>query len=100
MQVWRSTKQTLSINQSHIQLSEFFRQSPLAELAATEELDLSRDKSLSPDRFIGKGYSSGKRFRSDRSSYCKSLVFIITVLLNPSIDFILLISRYRCFHNP
>lgn len=52
MQVWLSTKQTLSINQSPAKLSEFFRQSPLAELAATGELDLTRDKSLSPDRFI------------------------------------------------
>jgi hypothetical protein len=52
MQVWRSTKQTLSINQFPAKLSEFFRQSPLAELAANGELDLSRDKSLSPDRFI------------------------------------------------
>lgn len=32
-------------------LSEFFRQSPLAEVAATGELDLSRDRSLSVDRF-------------------------------------------------
>jgi hypothetical protein len=52
MQVWRSTKQTLSINQSPTKLSEFFRQSPLAELAATEDLDLTRDKSLPTDRFI------------------------------------------------
>ncbi len=46
MQVWRSTKQTLSINQSPTKLSEFFQQSPLAELAATGELDLRRDRSL------------------------------------------------------
>jgi hypothetical protein len=52
MQVWRSTKQTSRVNQSPTKLSEFFRQSPLAELAANGELDLSRDKSLSPDRFI------------------------------------------------
>jgi len=52
MQVWRSTKQTLSLNQSPTKLSEFFRQSPLAELAATEDLDLTRDKSLPTDRFI------------------------------------------------
>lgn len=32
-------------------LSEFFRQSPLAEAAATEELDLSRDRNLPDDRF-------------------------------------------------
>jgi hypothetical protein len=52
MQVWRLTKQTLSLNQSPTKLSEFFRQSPLAELAATEDLDLTRDKSLPTDRFI------------------------------------------------
>jgi hypothetical protein len=52
MQVWRSTKQTLSLNKSPTKLSEFFRQSPLAELAATEDLDLTRDKSLPTDRFI------------------------------------------------
>jgi hypothetical protein len=52
MQVWRSTKQTSRVNQSPTKLSEFFRQSPLAEHAATGDLDLSRDKSLSPDRFI------------------------------------------------
>ena len=50
-QVWRSTKQTSRVNQSPTKLSEFFRQSPLAELAVNGELDLSRDKSLSPDRF-------------------------------------------------
>jgi hypothetical protein len=33
-------------------LSEFFRQSPLAEVAATGELDLSRDRTLPVDRFI------------------------------------------------
>ena len=52
MQVWRSTKQTYRVNQASTKLSEFFRQSPLAELATTGELDLSRDKSLPPDRFI------------------------------------------------
>ena len=51
MQVWRSTKQTSRVNQSPTKFSEFFRQSPLAELAVNGELDLSRDKSLSPDRF-------------------------------------------------
>ncbi|PZU96683.1 MAG: hypothetical protein DCE90_08505 [Pseudanabaena sp.] len=49
MQVWRSTKQTSSINPTTTKLSEFFRQSPLAELVATGELDLSRDKSLPTD---------------------------------------------------
>ncbi|MEQ9480906.1 hypothetical protein [Coleofasciculus sp. F4-SAH-05] len=34
------------------QLSEFFRCSPLAEVAATGELDLSRDRSLPGDRFV------------------------------------------------
>jgi hypothetical protein len=33
-------------------LSEFFRQSPLAEVAATGELDISRDRTLPIDRFI------------------------------------------------
>ncbi|MBD2176151.1 hypothetical protein H6F42_04360 [Pseudanabaena sp. FACHB-1998] len=51
MQVWRSIKKTSKVNQSPTTISEFFRQSPLAELAATGELDLSRDKSLSPDRW-------------------------------------------------
>ena len=47
MQVWRSTKQTSRVNQSSTKLSEFFRQSPLAELAANGELDLNRDDELS-----------------------------------------------------
>ena len=50
MQVWRLTKQTPSINLSPTKLSEFFRRSPLAELAANGDLDLSRDKSLPPDQ--------------------------------------------------
>ena len=33
-------------------LSEFFRYSPLAEVAATGELDISRDGSISSDRFV------------------------------------------------
>ncbi|MDY6785324.1 MAG: hypothetical protein SW833_22710, partial [Cyanobacteriota bacterium] len=33
-------------------LSEFFRSSPLAEVAATGEIDLSRDRSLPVDRFV------------------------------------------------
>ncbi|NER50476.1 MAG: hypothetical protein F6J92_28160 [Symploca sp. SIO1A3] len=33
-------------------LSEFFRHSPLAEVAATGELDISRDCSISSDRFV------------------------------------------------
>lgn len=32
-------------------LSEFFRESPLSEAAATDALDLSRDRSLLIDRF-------------------------------------------------
>ncbi|MDX2214829.1 MAG: hypothetical protein SFY66_16190 [Oculatellaceae cyanobacterium bins.114] len=40
-----------SQSSSPTQLSEFFRQSPLTEVAATGELDLSRDRSLSSDRF-------------------------------------------------
>jgi hypothetical protein len=47
MQVWRSTQQISKVNQPSTKLSEFFRQSSLAELAANGELDLSRDKSLS-----------------------------------------------------
>ncbi len=45
--------QSLTIQNTHSEqpskLSEFFRQSPLAEL--TEELDLSRDRSLTHDAF-------------------------------------------------
>jgi hypothetical protein len=45
--------QSLTIPNTHPEqpskLSEFFRQSPLAEL--TEELDLSRDRSLPRDAF-------------------------------------------------
>lgn len=37
---------------SPAKLSEFFRQSPLAEVTATGELDLIRDRSLPGDRFI------------------------------------------------
>jgi hypothetical protein len=37
---------------SPAKLSEFFRQSPLAEVAAAGDLDLDRDRSLSRDRFI------------------------------------------------
>ncbi|HEY9639462.1 MAG TPA: hypothetical protein V6C57_03205 [Coleofasciculaceae cyanobacterium] len=36
---------------SPAKISEFFSQSPLAEVAATEELDLKRDRSLLADRF-------------------------------------------------
>lgn len=36
---------------SPAKLSEFFRQSPLAEAAMTGELDLNRDHSLPRDRF-------------------------------------------------
>ena len=36
---------------SPAKLSEFFRQSPLAEAAMTGELDLKRDHSLPRDRF-------------------------------------------------
>ena len=38
-------------HQSPVRLSEFFHQSPLAEVAATGELDLNRDRSLPGDRF-------------------------------------------------
>lgn len=36
---------------SPVKLSDFFRQSPLAEAVATGDLDLSRDRSLLHDRF-------------------------------------------------
>lgn len=54
MQIWQLAKQTLadSANLSSTKLSEFFRQSPLADIAANEELDLNRDRSLAPDRFL------------------------------------------------
>jgi hypothetical protein len=54
MQIWQLANQTLTqgTNISPTKLSEFFRQSPLAEFADDGELDLSRDRSLSPDRFI------------------------------------------------
>lgn len=35
-----------------LKLSEFFRQSPLAEVVAKEEFDLERDRSLPQERFI------------------------------------------------
>ncbi len=52
MQIWQLAKQPSTAKLSPTKLSEFFRQSPIAELVATGELDLSRDKSLSPERFI------------------------------------------------
>ncbi len=54
MQVWQLNKQPSihKINLIHAKLSDFFRQSPLAEVAGDLELDFSRDRSLSPDRFI------------------------------------------------
>jgi hypothetical protein len=33
-------------------LADFFRNSPLAEAVASGELDLTRDKTIEPDRFI------------------------------------------------
>lgn len=44
--LWSDKKQD-----SPARLSEFFRQSPLAEVVATGDLDLERDRSLSRDRF-------------------------------------------------
>jgi hypothetical protein len=44
--LWSDKKQD-----SPARLSEFFRQSPLAEVAATGDLDLERDRSLLRDRF-------------------------------------------------
>jgi len=54
MQMWQSSKQISihSVNLFPTKLSDFFRQSPLVEVAANGELDLSRDRSFSPDRFI------------------------------------------------
>jgi hypothetical protein len=54
MQIWQSSKQ-ISIHRAdllHNKLSDFFRQSPLVEVTVNGELDLSRDRSFSPDRFI------------------------------------------------
>jgi hypothetical protein len=50
----QSLNASLSDNRQDISitLSEFFRQSPLAEVMATEEFDLSRDRSFPIDRFI------------------------------------------------
>jgi hypothetical protein len=45
--LWSDKKQD-----SPASLSEFFRQSPLAEVAATGDLDLDRDRSLLRERFI------------------------------------------------
>jgi hypothetical protein len=54
MQIWQLAKESSHIrtNLTETKLSDFFRQSPLAEVATNAELDLSRDRSLSPDRFI------------------------------------------------
>jgi len=53
MQIWQSSKQVTNhrVNLSPAKLSDFFRQSPLAEVVADGEIDLERDRSLSPDRF-------------------------------------------------
>ena len=54
MQIWRFAKQpsTYQVKLTNTKISDFFRQSPLAEVAANGDLDLSRDRSLVPDRFI------------------------------------------------
>lgn len=54
MQIWQLAKGSSHIrtNLADTKLSDFFRQSPLAEIANNVELDLSRDRSFSPDRFI------------------------------------------------
>jgi hypothetical protein len=54
MRIWQLEKESSLIrtNLTDTKLSNFFRQSPLAEAATNGELDLSRDRSLSPDRFI------------------------------------------------
>jgi hypothetical protein len=38
--------------QSCQNLADFFRNSPLAEALASGELDLSRDQTIEPDRFV------------------------------------------------
>ncbi len=54
MELWQLAKQpsTHLDNSSPTKLSAFFHQSPLAEVVATDELDLSRDRSLAVDRFL------------------------------------------------
>jgi hypothetical protein len=54
MQLWQLAKQKFadSTKLSPTKLSEFFRQSPLVEVVATGELDLSRDRTPPIDRFI------------------------------------------------
>lgn len=53
MELWQLAKKA-SIHPDNYptKLSEFFHQSPLAKVVATDELDLSRDRSLAVDRFI------------------------------------------------
>jgi hypothetical protein len=54
MRIWQLTKESSHIraNRTDTKLSDFFRKSPLAEVVNNGELDPSRDRSLSPDRFI------------------------------------------------
>jgi hypothetical protein len=54
MRIWELEKESFHIrtNLTDTKLSDFFRQSPLAEVVNNGELDLSRDRSLSADRFI------------------------------------------------
>jgi len=54
MQIWQFAKQpsTYQVKLTNTKISDFFRQSPLAEVAANGDLDLSRDRSPVPDRFI------------------------------------------------
>ncbi len=53
MELWQLAKQASTHPENYpIKLSEFFHQSPLAEVVATDELDFSRDHSLAVDRFI------------------------------------------------
>ena len=54
MQIWQLAKHpsTYQAKLTNTKVSDFFRQSPLAEVAANGELDLSRDRTLVPDRFI------------------------------------------------
>ncbi len=54
MQIWQFAKQpsTYQVKLTNTKISDFFRQSPLAEVAANGDLDLSRDRSSVADRFI------------------------------------------------
>jgi hypothetical protein len=54
IQIWQFAKQPSSyqVKLINTKISDFFRQSPLVEVAANGDLDLSRDRSPVADRFI------------------------------------------------